>query len=194
MEDRELGLDKRVGDFPVLTDEEYAALPVGHAHPSETNSMKYRAAQSLIDQNLYQFTHWLRYRLRDPELDKEFKHSDRLLLKGFFNYVKRMFHNAVCAQTWHMFYSLLEEVSAIARGEKGSLLKLSEKLASPDMKAKLKEAVTIEDEAALDEITAAQVAKAFKKLFAKKVTADAMKEFIEQCRFIRDNLARMGFP
>lgn len=166
------------------------AQPEKHVHPSETDDRQFRAAQSLVDQNLYEFTRWLKYRLKgEPDI----KNSERLLLKGFFTYMRKALHRAVCAQTWHMILKIMEEVANLVNDDPEAVKRMAERLAAPDMKARIQQNLAVDKED-LEEITSKQIAKAFKKMFGKKITREVLAEFLEQAKFIRDNLYRMGFP
>jgi hypothetical protein len=176
---------------PAYDDDFFNALssdPKKHGHTSDPR--KCRAAQSLVDQNLYQFVKWVNAELKT---DTTIAHNDRMAMKGFFIFIRRSLHIAVCGQTWHGIRGILDSLVELTADDPAGRDDLAARLATPEMKAHLTANLGLE-KGDVEEITPEQISAAFAKLFSSASASKIMKEFREQVTFIRDNLATLGFP
>jgi hypothetical protein len=163
-------------------------VPVGHDHNPDPRFI--RAAQSLVDRNMYVFTEWVSKELKTI---KGVKHSEKLLLRGFFAFVKRNLHRAVCAEAWHYLGDLTDKIIELASSGDQDIEGLSKQLASPETKMKLKDALGLSDDE-VKEITAVEIARAFRKMFKVEVARKLLTEFRAQVKFVEEHLRELGFP
>lgn len=161
-------------------------------HPHLTDDLKFRAAQSLIDQNMSLFTQWVRKQVKAAHGTDQLSNNEGKQLRALFIYIKRSMHMAVCSQAWHYLNKIVMGISGIVNENEEALTAMSEQLASPESKAQLTTALGI-DPSDLDDVSAVTISKAFKKLFGKPFTKEILHEFVDQSAFIRDGLFRMGF-
>lgn len=165
-------------------------LPAKHSHPNDP--MKFRAAQSVIDQNMSVFTSWLQKLAKTKAASGEITVNEGKMLRMFFIYLRRSMHIAVCAQAWHMLNSLVKSISDLANNDDKALAVMSESLSTPQAKTNLSGMLGI-DASDLEDVTASSVANAFKRLFGKSFAKEVLTEFLAQSAFIRDNLYRLGY-
>lgn len=164
------------------------AVRTEHDHPG--NELAFKAAQSTVDRNMYVFQGWVTDVLKNtPGL----KRSQKLLLRGFFKFVQKNLHRAVCAETWHYLGELTDKIITIVKTDDMALDELSQKLAEPETKAKLQEALGLSDMES-QEITAEEIAKAFRKMFKIPQAGQILIEFRSQVGFVEESLVRLGFP
>jgi hypothetical protein len=166
-------------------------LPVEHTdHEHRQDPIYLQAATSLIDKNMYVFSDWVRNILKNtPGL----KRSQKLLLRGFFKFVQKNLHKARCAETWHYLGELTDKIIALSGSETENLDELATKLAAPETKQRLKESLGLSEQDA-EQITAVEIARAFRKMFKVEQAKTILKEFRAQIQHVEDNLIQLGFP
>jgi hypothetical protein len=159
-------------------------------HPHNLDPKYAQAAQQLIDRNMYVFRSWVTDILKTTP---GIKRSQKLLLRAFFQFVAKNLHRAACAETWHYLGELTDKIIALSTSESDNLDELSEKLAAPETRLKLKESLGLSDEDA-EKLTAVEIAKAFRKMFRVEQSGRILREFRAQLQHIEDTLIKLGFP
>lgn len=149
-----------------------------------------RAGQSVIDQNMYVFSAWA---TRIVKSTPGLKRSQRMLFRAFFMFTRKSLHRAICAETWQYFGELIEKIIALAESKDQNLDELASKLAAPETRKKLQDSLSLTDDQA-NEITAVEIAKAFRKMFKVEQSGKILREFRDQVAFIEEKLKELGFP